>query len=83
MKFIKLEWGAWNTRAMLIYGISSFLAFGPLQLLLHNNEYQNSIFTNSPFLYFMTQGLFVALFSTGFVRLVTWIVKRRRGKDIQ
>ncbi len=61
--------------------MSSFLAFGPLQVVLGNGEYMGSIFGNSPILYFMAQGFFVATISTGVVTLVHWIRKKRNEES--
>ncbi len=72
----------WNAKLSAIWWVSSFMAFGPLQLLLGNGQYKGSIFSYSPFLYFITQGLFIATFSVVFISLVHWIWKKRREKSL-
>lgn len=93
MKPEKIEEGKWvlhertsvnfdifvrNPKVTFVYWISLFTAFGPLQILLHNDSYEGTvIFGHNPFVYFITQGLFIATFSVGVMYLVGLIIKKR------
>jgi len=76
---INFSTGILTRKVALTYWMFVFIIFGPIQLLLHNASYEGAvIFGNDPFAYFMTQGLFVATFTIGFMYLINWIVKRRK-----
>lgn len=69
----------WNYKKAIAYWIVIFVGFGPFLLLIHSNQYEGAIiFGNDPFAYFISQALFIATFSVGFVYLVDWFMKRRR-----
>lgn len=79
--FVKFDFLARNRKIASILWISMFIAFGPLQILLHNSSYVGSvIFGHNPFAYFITQGLFVATFSAGCVYLISAIMNRSLQK---
>lgn len=67
-----------NPKVTLITWISLFLAFGPLQILIHNTSYKGAvIFGHNPFAYFIAQGLFIATFTIGVIYLLNSIIKRK------
>ena len=81
--FIKLRirfrrWN-WNSRQAIVLWVSSFIIFGPFQLLFSNYEYVGSIFNSNPVAYSVFNGLFVATLAVGLMYLIDWIVKRRRS----
>lgn len=93
MKPEKIEEGKWvlrertgvnfdifvrNPKVTFVYWISLFTAFGPLQILLQNDSYEGKvIFGHNPFVYFITQGLFISTLSVGVMFLVCLIIKKR------
>lgn len=74
---VNRKW-VWNYKIAIIYWVSLFIGFGPIQLLLHSNQYVGAIiFGNDPFAYFISQALFIATLSVGFVYFVNFLIKRR------
>lgn len=77
---VRRKW-KWSHKMAIIYWISIFIGFGPVSLLLGFNSYKGAIiFGNSPFAYYMLNGIFVATFSILFVYLIDFIIKKR-GKN--
>ncbi len=73
----------WNRKTALLYWVALFIAFGPLMLLTHSNQYVGSvIFSDNPFAYFMSNGLGVATLAVGFMYLIDRFVKWRRSRTL-
>ncbi len=66
----------WNFKYALVLWTGIFLGFGPAYWLIFDSTFNSTVFANSPFLYSMFQGLFMATFTVGFVYLALWLIKR-------
>jgi hypothetical protein len=66
-----------NYKAAFIWWISLFTAFGPVYWLIFDTTYNSTFFPNNPFAYSMFQGLFIASFTTGIMKLAYMVMTRR------
>jgi hypothetical protein len=68
-------------KSAIIYWIGTLVAFGPLQMLLRNNENEGTILSNHQPSYFMLQGLFISTISKGIVYTINRALRRRMPEN--